>query len=528
MPEAAAEFRAGRLVVGILDGDLRRLCFAGREVLRRVSYPVRDADWGTLPMITTSEEMLPTGYLRAFADPSGLFRGTFRLHAESEALLRLSVRFEFHRAMQANRVGFAVLHPLAEVAGTALTVTRPDGTRHDTLFPSRISPGQPAKNIARLQHLVGEVAVDLTFAGEVFEMEDQRNWSDASFKTYCRPLADPRPFAVAAGEVIRQDITLRLQSQASTRSAAPAPETGTARLPQVVLAHEAGLSTLAALAEFPDVPVLARLDRTTPDSDLTSLARRSDVAVEIVFDDLAGLSRQSARLEAAGLRPVRLTGLPRSYLASHQPTGPWPEGPAPRDAIAPLRAAFAAVPVGSGSLTNFTEYNRCPPDAAADFATFGNSAIVHAADDLSVQETLEALPAIFATAQALIPGKPLHLGLFSIGMRSNPYGRDVVANPGLARLPMARLDPRQGEGFAAAYALGILMSAARAGVASIALAMPDGPLGAAGTPLGALIRAAARAAGQEVRWTQTGNHIRLQAPGLDLAATGPCMSEGGS
>ena len=34
-------------------------------------------------------------------------------------------------------------------------------------------------------------------------MEDQRNWSDASFKTYSRPLALPFPYPVAAGEVLQ-------------------------------------------------------------------------------------------------------------------------------------------------------------------------------------------------------------------------------------------------------------------------------------------------------------------------------------
>ena len=142
------------------------------------------------------------------------------------------------------------------------------------------------------------------------------------------------------------------------------------------------------------------------------------------------------------------------------------------------------VPVGSGSLTNFTEFNRCRPDPRADFVTFGNTAIVHAADDLSVRETLEALPAIFTTAQAIAPGKPLHLGLFSIGMRSNPYGRDVMANPTAARLPMAMDDPRQSTDFAAAYAIGILVAAARAGVESLALGDARRSLGCDWHPLG--------------------------------------------
>jgi hypothetical protein len=38
-----------------------------------------------------------------------------------------------------------------------------------------------------------EVPVRFDFEGDLFEMEDQRNWTDASFKTYCTPFALPWP-----------------------------------------------------------------------------------------------------------------------------------------------------------------------------------------------------------------------------------------------------------------------------------------------------------------------------------------------
>jgi len=41
----------------------------------------------------------------------------------------------------------------------------------------------------------------ISFEGDVFETEDQRNWTDASFKTYCPPLRlpYPRPFEAGGG-----------------------------------------------------------------------------------------------------------------------------------------------------------------------------------------------------------------------------------------------------------------------------------------------------------------------------------------
>ena len=43
--------------------------------------------------------------------------------------------------------------------------------------------------------------------GDTFEMEDQRNWTGASYKTYVRPLALPWPYTLAAGAKIDQAVT---------------------------------------------------------------------------------------------------------------------------------------------------------------------------------------------------------------------------------------------------------------------------------------------------------------------------------
>jgi D-apionolactonase len=505
----------GRLAAEIRDGAVGAVTFDGVEVLRALTYPVRNADWGTHLTRTEAEEVGETTYVRRFADTGGAFAGEFRV-ALAGASVEVEVAFTFARATRVNRAGFTLLHPIRGVAGTALSIRHPDGRSSQTAFPARVSPAQPALDIAGMSHDVGGVRVEIAMEGEVFEMEDQRNWSDASYKTYCRPLSLPFPYAVAAGETIRQRIILTARAEGPVARPGGAAAPVAARMPQVMLAHEAGLSDLAALGGFEDVPVLFRLTPETPDADLHALAGRAGTALEIVFDDLPGLARLIAR--AAGLRPARVTSLPRGYLKSHQPEGPWPAGPAPGDAFAPLRAGFPGAAVGGGSLTNFTEFNRCRPDpATVDFVTFGNTAIVHAADDLSVWQTLEALPDIFATVGDIAAGKPLHLGLLSIGMRSNPYGASVAPNPERLRLPMAMEDPRQETGFAAAYAVAVLARAAAAGVESLALAMPGGPLGARGE-LAEVVRAAAALAGREVRVTEADGIVTIAAGEAVIAA----------
>ena len=47
--------------------------------------------------------------------------------------------------------------------------------------------------------------------GDTFEMEDQRNWMDASYKTYVRPLALPWPYPIEQGRRFTQSVALTVE-----------------------------------------------------------------------------------------------------------------------------------------------------------------------------------------------------------------------------------------------------------------------------------------------------------------------------
>lgn len=84
---------------------------------------------------------------------------------------------------------------------------------------------------------------------------------------------------------------------------------------------------------------------------------------------------------------------------------------------------------------------------------------MHAADDLSVMQTLEALPFITRSVRAICD-KPYRIGPSTIPMRQNPYGSRTMDNPKGARIPMANTDPRHNgfspEAFAMAYIAKVL------------------------------------------------------------------------
>lgn len=514
---------AGRVSCLVSNGALRAVMVDGVEVVRGIDYPVRDEGWGTLPVQTVEEAFDAAGngthYRRRFK-AGDAFRGEFAAQISPDGLtadLTLTALAD----VCVNRAGFVALHPLDGVVGTPLSVTHPDGTQTETHFPDAISPSQPVFSIAALTHEVAGLRVSLTFSGEVFEMEDQRNWTDASYKTYCRPLGWPRPYAVAAGETITQRIEVRVEGEGQRAIGQASRQAG--RVPKITIAAEPALAPLtkadaAVVSGIGFDGVRLRTTAASVDADLQNIAAlHLPIDLEVVIpeghdpdDDLLAVA---ARMAAANVQPRSVIALPAAYLQSHQPEGPWP-APSPAGAAAAAARAFPDVRRVAGMLTNFTELNRAVPQPPFDALTFGGTAIVHAADDRSVIETLEALPFVYASAHAIAHGKPLECGLFAIGMRSNPYGADVTPNESRRRMEMAREDPRHVGTFAAAFAVGVVAAAAEAGVESLALSMTSGPLGlltrtGEPTPLTKLLPSLVALSGRPVQVEREGARIAL-------------------
>jgi hypothetical protein len=164
-----------------------------------------------------------------------------------------------------------------------------------------------------------------------------------------------------------------------------------------------------------------------------------------------------------------------------------------------------------------------------DYLTHGTSAIVHAADDASVLETLEALPQVFADARRIAGSRSLRLGLVSIGMRSNPYGAGLSDNPDWGRRTMTARDPRQKGLLAAAYAVGAASAAAEAGAEALALAAPAGPFGiveedGSARPILHAVAALHAAAGQGVRVETRGALLGLSWDGGAILANASLAS----
>jgi hypothetical protein len=500
---------AGPTSVEFDNGQLRYLKVNGVEVLRAVGFLVRDENWGTYaPALSQlNVEQRADGFSVSFHAVCKRAGQEMAYDAAIEANRHGDVEFTGVAVPKTDfltaRTGFVVLHPLKGVAGFPVEIEHVDGRKVQGRFPELVNPVQPVLNIRALTHeVVPGLKATVRMEGDTFEMEDHRNWTDASFKTYVRPLALPWPYTLKAGEAVRQAIRIALTGTAAKGAKAPAGKGVEVRvgsalretLPPVGLGMPAeeiehairhlDLVRLAAprflvchidprrkhgLKELYGYRVLAE-------------QTGAQAVLEAVVESVDGYARElqalAARVTQSGIRLSGLAVVPVGDLKSVLPGGPRPAAPKLEDLYAAARAAFPNVRLGGGMLSFFTELNRKrPPANLLDFVINTTCPIVHAADDRSVMETLEALPYQVETARSFIGKTPYRIGPSGIGCRDNPHGATWTPNPDNVRLCLTKLDPRQRGLFAAAWTLGYVATFAQTGVESIALGAPTGPLG---------------------------------------------------
>ena len=397
------------------------------------------------------------------------------------------LRFEFDGAARSsflrNRIGICVLHPMS-FAGKAVRAETESGTVSGH-FPEAVSPRQPFMDIKAMEYEpVSGVAVRMAFGGDLFEMEDQRNWTDASYKTYCTPLRLPFPVKVEAGERIRQTVDIVIDPASAIEPAQPAAHgrplvlTGgtIGRLPEIGFQLAEGPlseTELSRLREAGPSHLRLVLDMTDPRwetrlRDAVHAANRLDcgIELELLVGDEQSLD-DLFRLAADRKAPVRrlMPFRSGSFDSEHSLLA------ACRERAAKLGLHLR---IGGGTRGHYAEFNRAKlPLSRMDFGTYAITPQFHAFDDRSVMETLRAQPVTAADARAKT-GKPLYLGPITLKPRLNP-----VATSGKPVTVEEQRDDRLDSPFCAAWTLGSLAALAIPGVEGITCFETHGPLGLA-------------------------------------------------
>ena len=219
-------------------------------MLRAIAFLVRDENWGTftptiedLRIDESGDELRGRPTAEPAPTPRARWSTTRGSPASRDGSLDFEVVAEPRTDVLTNRTGFIVLHP-ADVAGQPVKILHVDGREEQSRFPEPIDPACPFRDIRAVSHEIAPGAwATCTMEGDAFEMEDQRNWSDASYKTYVRPLTRPWPYTLPKGEPVAQAVRLAISG--------PAPPAGRARRPTA----RSGSRSAARAARLPAIGI---------------------------------------------------------------------------------------------------------------------------------------------------------------------------------------------------------------------------------------------------------------------------------
>lgn len=487
--------RAGPLSLLLDAGDLRYVKWGGREVIRRIYAAVRDHDWNTVPGLVSDLDVQSTGtgfhvrYMSTHRQDDIHFVWRADIWGGDDGSIRFTFDGEAKSTFRRNRIGFCVLHPISECAGATCRTRYANGTERELCFPDTIAAEQPVKWLHDLAGLDHEVApgvwAGLDFEGDLFEMEDQRNWIDASFKTFCTPLRLPIPMEIKAGTRVRQEVRLRMVEKSPPASGTSGPllrkqadaaatvrvqgdvtplpsiGLGVASHGQPLLADE--VNRLRALR-----PAHLRVDlRSWEASWRQQLDRAAAEAGQLAAKLEVALHLDVAR--EAGLPPIaealagKRESLARVLVFHRHQKSTTPD--ALRVARVVLAEVMPGVPIGAGTDADLYQLNLQRPPADADLITWSMNPQVHAFDDTSIAETPEAAAHQVNSVRRYFPGKPLVVSPITLRPRFNPNATGLVPAVPAGELP-SQVDPRQLSVFAAAWTLAMIKALAESGAAS--------------------------------------------------------------
>ena len=524
MTDEPRELSAGPLHVLLAGGDLRYLTVMRDEVVRRIYVTVRDAQWGTVePAVSNlavTQDDDDGGFHVEYDAEHRRGEIDFFYHATidarwelSGATARMEVSFEMdgvaRSTFRTNRTGFCVLHPPPPSEDTVpVYLIKHSGEKRTRAKPPfLVSPSQPFTDIRSITHWPWPgttLSVTVNLDGDMFEMEDQRNWADASYKTYCRPLSQPFPYTLKKGQKVRQAVTVEVVARnwrkgKQHRRVVPGHDRAAGvnvLAPAVGSALGMGKLPAIGVARGPCNEELSQRDRDRlRDLNLSHLrldlsegesatdvspgalhciadAKALGVPLEVALHVKAGAAGAGACKLAKRVAPL-LREADVARFVVYQMGRPMASTEAVAAAVRDLRPLFPKVPVGAGTVGNFAELNRNQPAGPVELLAWPLNPQMHAGDNLSLMENLAAQCDTVRSAREFAPGAKLAVGPVTLHRRPDPFAAGKSGGAGELVAP----DPRQRDDFCAAWTLGSIKFLAEAGADSVTYYQATGPFG---------------------------------------------------
>jgi len=472
-------FTLGSFTFFLREAEILYLSYQGAELVRRIYFAVRGPDWETIPnsvqrtqiIKNLSGESLVIDLLARSVTEKVDCEWEAKIFAESRGVFQFSVAGRIRRDFLKNRIGICVLLPLT-FAGKRVRCKKHEqfgGYIEEGRLPEEVVPHQPFLDFTVFAvELSADTWLNMFFEGDVFEMEDQRNWGDASFKIYSTPLRYPFPVMVKEGETFSQRVQVSLENLKHPGNLQSHQEKGDR--PKIFV-------SASSFSHIPPIG-LGMNDslETVDDETWTTLAllKPSHLRVEWETTKMERIEKAIEVWNKAQIplwismnvsKPEELAQL-FAYL---------PQGGISQITVVPNQSPWCTTldlaikareemakrnircPLGGGTRGWFAEFHRNPPPfEALDFVFFAFSPQVHAVDNETMIENLSTLELLSHQAKK-ISNRPVAISPITMKMRFNPN-----ASTEEGKTPDLPPDPRQWGLFGVVWTAGVLKYASLA------------------------------------------------------------------
>ena len=204
----------------IAKAAIRNITFQGSQIIDLLYTAIRPVDWSTLEASEHSVEVkdLDDGRMITITD---IFDEG--LKAISVITLKANGRFDITYELQGsiaaklNRWGICFCINSADWIGAKISYAENTFTLPKDISPQVFINGVtqglfPAAHEMKFEARDGRL-IFANSSGKVLEAEDQRNWTDNSFKIYSGSLSEPLPIAIGVGDKFTQKIEFEVAPQ---------------------------------------------------------------------------------------------------------------------------------------------------------------------------------------------------------------------------------------------------------------------------------------------------------------------------
>jgi hypothetical protein len=478
--------RSGGISMLYEAGNLRCIKAGGYEIIRMIYFALRDKDWLTISPVISEERIrkkgngFAIGYKAHYRYNDIDFEAAISITSSQANRFIMEMKGLANSTFMKNRIGFCILHPIVNCAGHECSITHPDNSVTIGRFPEEVSPHQPFKGIRAMSwNIKDSLAARLYFEGDIFETEDQRNWTDASFKTYSTPLDQPFPVEITQGTSLFQRVEFSLEGECpdtekkdekiyfrvEKKEAGKLPGIGVSvsSRPQPLTGHEALI-----LKNIPFSHIRGELHLFSTQFEkqyavLSGESIKADLPAEICLffgsDPQAELAKFIIHYHQCPISVRRiLVFSANAKVASNNLLS---------TVIPAIHREFPGIPAGTGTNSNFAQLNRSRPEYLdIDFVAFAIHPQEHASDERTLIENCAAQQYAVQSAAKFETHKPVIVSPVTIQRRFNANRDNFEAISNGEEMPPG-VDPRQMSLFAAAWTVGSLKYLLDSDVSSI-------------------------------------------------------------